>query len=391
MHIFNALALICLSCWHIVPVVSAVEPFAAEYAYFPVQGENEKWGYISRSGHWVVRAVFDYAGSFSVSGLAQIRQDGMSMFINRKGNIQIDAYDACHPFSDGFAAVRKSKFWGFIDTSGQVRIPFQFESVFWFRDGFTMATLDGIRWGLIDKTGDFVIEPSFLLDDIWHPIGLAGGIAFKHEEKWGILLADGGVVFNPLSETRIDMFAHNRAAVTIDGKFGYIDTAGRIVIDCQFDAARAFSEGMAAVSISNHWGFIDQLGKLVIPATFDDAGNYSEGLASVSKDNKWGYIDKGGNEVIDLSYDAASPFHDDVAVVEIGDYAGCINRMGEVIIPPIFASISDFAGGVAYAYRKERKLSVSKNFPFIRVAIFYKSGYIDQAGKWIFCQREALE
>ncbi len=41
--------------------------------------------------------------------------------------------------------------------------------------------------------------------------------------------------------------------VHIDGKSGFIDTAGRIVTPLHFDAARDFSEGRAAVLVVKQW------------------------------------------------------------------------------------------------------------------------------------------
>jgi len=48
-----------------------------------------------------------------------------------------------------------------------------------------------------------------------------------------------------------------------DGKWGYIDNTGRIVIKPQFDEARDFSEGLARVTIDGKFGYIDKTGKYV--------------------------------------------------------------------------------------------------------------------------------
>ena len=53
-------------------------------------------------------------------------------------------------------------------------------------------------------------------------------------------------------------------------------------------------EGAAAVSIRGRWGFLDRKGKFFIPPSFEGAGAFSEGLAAVQSADKWGYIDKNG-------------------------------------------------------------------------------------------------
>jgi hypothetical protein len=110
---------------------------------------------------------------------------------------------------------------------------------------------------------------------------------------------------------------------------GFVTTSktGQIVINPQFDAADAFSEGLAAVRIGDDktgkWGFIDETGKYVVNPQFDFAYSFAEGLARVrtgdSVSGKWGYIDKTGKYVVNPQFDAADVFVGGLAAVRIGD------------------------------------------------------------------------
>jgi len=51
--------------------------------------------------------------------------------------------------------------------------------------------------------------------------------------------------------------------IILNGKWGYIDTTGKIVINPQFDEAWWFSEGLARIKIGDRWGYIDKTGKYV--------------------------------------------------------------------------------------------------------------------------------
>jgi hypothetical protein len=104
-----------------------------------------------------------------------------------------DAFSDALPFSGGLAAVGISKTseetgspewnlsggsWGFIDTTGKVAIPAQFAMAHGFSDGlaavvteseWTRAVAEGgniakarPKWGFIDASGEFVLEPRFL-------------------------------------------------------------------------------------------------------------------------------------------------------------------------------------------------------------------------------------
>jgi len=91
-----------------------------------------------------------------------------------------------------------------------------------------------------------------------------------------------------------------------NGKTGYIDQTGKLIIPFQFDEAWAFSEGLAPVRIGEDWGYIDASGKIVIKPRFFQASAFSQGFAAVgvyfprkkiidSKVGYYNYIDRNGN------------------------------------------------------------------------------------------------
>ena len=71
-------------------------------------------------------------------------------------------------------------------------------------------------------------------------------------------------------------------AVNKDGKSGFIDNTGKIVIPLQFDSANGFSEGLALVTLKGKQFFIDTSGRTVFQAKFDIIRDFSEGLAAVN-------------------------------------------------------------------------------------------------------------
>ena len=74
-----------------------------------------------------------------------------------------------------------------------------------------------------------------------------------------------------------------------NGKWGYIDSTGKIVIKPQFVSAEEFSEGLAAIENEHgKHGFIDESGAIVIEPKFDNWTDFSEGLAAVSVHFEWG-------------------------------------------------------------------------------------------------------
>ena len=64
-------------------------------------------------------------------------------------------------------------------------------------------------------------------------------------------------------------FSDELAAVRIDGRYGFIDRTGKIVIAPQYEAAGPFTGDYAEVQVNGRSGAIDRTGRIVVPAEFD--------------------------------------------------------------------------------------------------------------------------
>ena len=90
-------------------------------------------------------------------------------------------------------------------------------------------------------------------------------------------------------------------AVNTGNRVGYFtDSKGNIIIDKQFDGVSSFSNGLAKVKQNGKWGFVNTKGEIVIPCVYDDGDVYSfsEGLAKVKQNGKWMIIDSNGQVII---------------------------------------------------------------------------------------------
>src|SRR5882724_6825781 len=85
--------------------------------------------------------------------------------------------------------------------------------------------------------------------------------------------------------------------VVVDGRWGFISKAGKLVTNPQFTHAEAFAEDRAAVELNHRWGYVDEAGKVGINPQFDKAGPFSEGLAAVQLGHIFGYVNTDGKYV----------------------------------------------------------------------------------------------
>lgn len=112
---------------------------------------------------------------------------------------------------------------------------------------------------------------------------------------------------------RAKPFCEGLAAISINGKWGYIDKMGYIVIDTIFDYACDFKEGLARFNIGSNsltrgisnpkggmWGFLNPFGRIQIIPIFDAISDFEDGYAQVIQGNNSNYIDKQGKLFLDF-------------------------------------------------------------------------------------------
>lgn len=77
----------------------------------------------------------------------------------------------------------------------------------------------------------------------------------------------------------IDCLKEGLAVVSKDGKYGFINKSGKLVIPLEYGYAQAFSEGLASVQgADGKYGFINKTGKVVIPFKYTGIGSDTEGV-----------------------------------------------------------------------------------------------------------------
>lgn len=172
-------------------------------------------------------------------------------------------------------------------------------------------------------------------------------IAVKKNGKWGFMNINGKMVIQPQFQQAHNFF-EGLAAVEIQGKWGYINKTGKVVIKAEYDhAAYQFVNGYAQVSKDGKWGNIDKEGNIIIPITYEDSNAYNDGLILVKQNGKFGYINIKNEMVIEPQFTNANTFNEGAAAVEKNNKWGYINTTGELIISYQYLNVYSFSNGVA--------------------------------------------
>lgn len=191
-----------------------------------------------------------------------------------------------------------------------------------------------------------------------------GKIVIRPQFVWGIDfwqgLADVYVCGRVVSLDSSGAFHPRRVALAgelapkrIDRKVGFVDAGGQFKIPPTFDEALPFSEGLAAIKVDNKWGFIDTEGHLAIRPQFAAAFYFREGVATVDSEL--------GTQIVDRSGTAISEGFETIDFVVEGrvpvmrkEKWGFLDLQGKMVIPVAYDEMRPFSRGLA-AVQKENK------------------------------------
>jgi Zn-dependent protease len=279
-------------------------------------------------------------------------------YMNQVGELVIyPQFDRAEKFSQGFAPVKVKDKLGFVNFKGQVSI-----------------TLPN---NIVDESNSGKHESGVILPRVID----------KHSGEYD--------EYDTLSTS----FSEGLAGVTLNGKWGFINQNGKLVIPDQFDEVQKFSGGVATVKVGDLWGVINPEGKWIIQPVNKYPIQFFQGIGLSLIDNIGDpipiiyYWDKSGH-LVGSSYNRpqlAKEFQEEMAIIEIpwrawqekrdvypvvaisedssvysiGSKCGFQDKQGKVVIKPQFDGCQNFSQGLA-AVRVDKKW-----------------GYINKTGKFI--------
>lgn len=224
---------------------------------------------------------------------------------------------------------------------------------------FAFQEKKGGRWGLMNADGDVLFadeeknEPSIVTEGRFFLRNSNGKYELysaeeKPEQIGSDVYADWAI------------FTEGLAPVVEDSSsIMYINADGEVEIklDKEIKTATCFSDGLAAVEIDGKWGFINKDGEVVIPAIYKSVRSFKDGLAIVKDDvepQTWNIINKDGERQFEkdklaTEYTAVwSSYVDGVlAVKDVEKKCICfIDEAGEIVGEPLKERVASI--GTAY-------------------------------------------
>ncbi|MFH0974946.1 MAG: WG repeat-containing protein [Spirochaetota bacterium] len=237
---------------------------------------NKKYGYIDRTGKEIIPPKYDEIYLPLNVFPVKVKLNWKCGLVDKTGKeIVSPKYDDIRTFRDGLAIVEikgGSKYHsdpkdkeGLINIAGEEIVPPEQHTIR-FSEGLAAVRLKGkwgfFKWGFIDRTGKMIIPPEY--DEVKD---FEKGMAdVKKNGKWGRIGLTGKVIIPPKYDD-IGDFNEDIASVGIDKYFGiqhkcgFVDRTGKEIIPLKYDDVESFKNGMARIELNGQWGYVDKTGK----------------------------------------------------------------------------------------------------------------------------------
>jgi hypothetical protein len=209
--------------------------------------------------------------------------------------------------------------------------------------------------GYTDTAGNIVVSAKYFSGT--YQIEEAKGfyIVGKDETNVGLINTSGDFVIDPIYQT-IAVINTDMALVVKDDKWGYVNLSGKVIIPIEYEQAGSeLYGGLLKAKKGGKWGFINPKGTIVIPFKYDDADDFYDGFASVQLNKKFSYITTAGKEMFPFVYEDAKRFADGLAPVKYKGKWGYITSAGKVVIPFEYDSADYFSNGEGSTYSEKTK------------------------------------
>lgn len=256
-----------------------------------------KWGVIDIHGKTVFECIYDNISPFS-DGYALAETGSENYYLSSDGKRQhLPDNLTFYPYSSGLAKVKKSingkDKYGYIDTKGLFIMEPEFDAASDFYGNTAFVLFKGKSFS-IEKNGrkhrlDFPLNPAnrtqFLPD----------GSGFIEQGGKFIFVKYQGDEYSllPVRYDMISRFSEGRVLVKSEqGPLMYLNTLGIPVLTLPDDCSAAgdFSEGKAWICCNGKYGFIDKSGKIVIDTIFSYTSDFNDGMAYVVYSGRNGLI-----------------------------------------------------------------------------------------------------
>ena len=246
--------------------------------------DGEKWGYILKNGRTAIAFQYEEATRFS-GEYAVVKLDGVYTLIDKNGYwnaVDKNGLDQVASICGKRIVGVKDGKYGIYTNTFQPVSQESYEGAYLSGNGYAFVKKGG-KWALLDESMEQVTD--FVFEDV-------------------------------VPNSRQEVFYKDYGVVADQSGYYLVRPDGEAWFDARFAAAKGIESGLVAVADEEgRWGFCDETGAVIVDFQYEDGLSFSSRLGAVRYAGKWGYINRYNTMVVGNDYKAAWPFAGDTAVV----------------------------------------------------------------------------
>ncbi|MGF7059078.1 WG repeat-containing protein [Brassicibacter mesophilus] len=294
-----------------------------------IANNNMKYGCINSSGETVI--PFNYVDIEMWNGYVIVNLKGTFGVLDNKGNVVIPfEYDMITD-NKGHLLLKKNDKYGLTDANGKIVLKAEYDHIDSFENGFARFSL-GRKYGFVNEQSEIAIPLEYEYPD---DVGLTSSIfSFELEgialvsknNKYGFIDKSGKVISEPIWDKADNLFINNYTKIHLGDKVGYMHRNGTIITP-KWDWGNNFHEGLALVELEGKTGYIDETGKLVLSTdtiteelienSINPKGkkrfntDFWNGYAILKANGKCYFVNKKGEIIFNEGYDILYNFEEE--------------------------------------------------------------------------------
>lgn len=263
---------------------------------------NGKYGFFDNNGKEILKTEYE---SYSVAGnYISVTKDNAMLLFDLHGNlVNTNKYKSIIETNNPayFIAQAEDGYYSII--SKDIEINDRYTNITYAFDNFFVFTNEDGKSGVLDIYSGVEIEPEYdniiVLENARALEARKGNELDLYSEKMEKTLTMQDAVVESVNDDYISIYSNtelkyiNKLGELVsntevfkdfklysyqadDGKWGFKDATGNLVVECKYDIVTELNEyGFAGICQDNKWGVIDENGKVIVVPTYEIESYYS--------------------------------------------------------------------------------------------------------------------
>ena len=268
-----------------------------------IKKKKKKYGFYNNEGDEILKPSYP---EYSVAGnyISVKDEKGNMMLYDIHGNVvNTNTYKSIIETNNPsyFIAQDEQGYYSII--SKDFQIGNKYTSITYAFDNFFVVTTEENLYGVIDVYAGLEIVPEYdviiPLENVHALEARKGSTVDIYSEKIEKIITMENAVVEAINKDYVSIYSNteleyiNKVGEIVpntevykdlklysyqadDGKWGFVDKAGNLVVDCKYDVVTELNEyGYAGIFQENKWGVIDENGKVVVVPSYELETYYS--------------------------------------------------------------------------------------------------------------------